>query len=143
MTSWCLAGQRLSTAVRVAVLPTSRQSAFARLYPSVVAPYTRSLTVSRSVPLARALSGDATLKSRQKSSPKKAAHDTFYAHDSITFESLRTTPAVADALQHGGFSRPSTVQVCCISAQIRLFTICGSGTISNHCMSHRSWPCLC
>lgn len=138
MTSWCLAGQRLSTAVRVGFFAVSRQSACARAQTPSTASYTRSFTVCGAGSPALAKSRDTAPKSKHNALPKKAAQDSFFAPDNVTFESLRLSPAVIEALHHGGFIQPSTVQVCCLCAKITVsglvklkvdpFVYIGSGT---------------
>ena len=118
MTSWCLAGQRLSTAVRIGFFAVSRQSACTRAQSLFTASYTRSFTVCGAESPALAKSRDTAPKSKQNALPKKAAQDTFFAPDNVTFESLRASPAVVEALHHGGFIQPSTVQVCCLCSKI-------------------------
>ena len=123
MTAWCLAGQRLSTAVRITVSHASRHSAFTRSPIPNTALHARPLTVCGLAPPAPARSRDTASKSRQSNKPQKAAHDSFYAPDSVSFESLRILPAVAEALQHGGFIRPSTVQVLSVCKDHSLYAV--------------------
>ena len=141
MTTWCLAGQRLSTVLRVAAFTVHRHSAYARVHTSTSAWYTRSRIVCGAAPAVKPKYKDAALKARQNSPPKKAVHDSFYAPDNVTFASLRTLPAVAEALHNGGFSTPSTVQVPCISVKITLLQLCEL-QLNNTCL-FRSLPCLC
>lgn len=88
----------------------SRQNACTRAQTPFTASYTRSFTVCSTESPVLAKSRDTAPKSKQNALPKKAAQDTFFAPDNVTFESLRVSPAVVEALHHGGFIQPSTVQ---------------------------------
>lgn len=118
MTSWCLAGQRLSTAVRIGFFAVSRQTACTRAQTPFTASHTRSFTICGAGSPALVKSRDTAPNSKQNALPNKAAQDSFFAPDNVTFESLRLSPVVVESLHHGGFIQPSTVQVCCLCAKI-------------------------
>lgn len=111
MISWCSAGQRLSATLRVAICSVSRRSVFIRPQPTVRALQTRAPVVCGGAPSTKSKAGSSAQSSRPSPVPKKAAQDSFYAPEAVTFTSLGSSPAVGEALQHAGFTRPSTVQV--------------------------------
>ena len=111
MISWCSAGQRLSTALRVAIYTVPRRSAFIRPLPISRAVQTRAPLICGAAPSTKQKSRNSAQSSRPSQVPKKAAQDSFYAPEAVTFPSLGASAAVANALQQAGFTRPSTVQV--------------------------------
>lgn len=111
MISWCSAGQRLSATLRVAICSVSRRSVFIRPQPTSRALQTRTPVFCAGAPSTKSKAGSSAQSSRPKPVPKKAAQDSFYAPEAVTFTSLGSSPAVGEALHHAGFTRPSTVQV--------------------------------
>lgn len=111
MISWCSAGQRLYATLRVAVCLVPRRSAFIRPQPTLRALQTRAPVICGAASPSKVKAGNSTQSSRPSPVPKKAAQDSFYAPEAVTFTSLGASAGVGEALQHAGFIRPSTVQV--------------------------------
>ncbi|KAL3143476.1 hypothetical protein ABBQ38_002284 [Trebouxia sp. C0009 RCD-2024] len=110
MITWCSAGLRLSTAVRVAISSVRGRSAVGRPQPVFRALQTRAPVICAAAPPTKLKARKSAQSSSPSQVPKKATQDSFYAPEAVTFKSLGASVAVTEALQHAGFTKPSTVQ---------------------------------
>ena len=147
MTSWSLARQSLWTGFRLAsaaaghrrILPVRTCVRGQRAGASRCAP---SPIVCAATAAAKSRTSNASPKNREIKPPKKAERDNFYAADTVTFESLQLSAAVAASLQNAGFSKPSTVQVTAVS-YVHSYSIVDISLPAYALCVYRSCPFLC